>query len=71
MQINLNVTSWKTSLGGLLSAVGLLFATQFPDQAKWGTFAAALGTLLTGLAARDQNVTSEQAGAVKPAPPKA
>jgi hypothetical protein len=71
--MTINLTSWKTSLGGFLSGAGLLFASQFPEYAKYGSFAAALGTLLLGFSARDQNVTSEQAGAkpvVSPTPPK-
>jgi hypothetical protein len=56
--------SWKTTLGGLLSSLGLL-GTQHPDPAvaKFGAALAAFGTLLTGAAARDNGVSSEQAGA--------
>lgn len=61
--------SWKTTLGGVLAGAGLLFADQFPQWSKWGLFIASLGTLLTGLAARDHNVTSEQSGLIPTAVP--
>lgn len=57
------MTSWKTTFGGLLSAGGLLFAQFFPEWSRWGMFAAALGSALLGLAARDNDVTSQQSGA--------
>ena len=67
-------TSWKTTLSGLISAVGAYLKTQ-TDPAWLAT----LGNLLTyaglagmGIFARDNNVTSEQAGAADPiAPPPA
>lgn len=57
------MTSWKTTLGGLLSGGGLIFAQFFPEWSRWGMFAAALGSVLLGIAARDNGVTSEQSGA--------
>lgn len=56
--------SWKTTLGGILSGGGLAFAQFFPQWSKWGMFASALGSVLLGIAARDNSVTSEQAGAL-------
>lgn len=53
--------SWKTTIGGLLSGGGLLFAQFFPQYASAGNFVAAFGSLILGMAARDNNVTSEQA----------
>ena len=61
--------SWKTTIGGLLSGCGLAFAQFFPEHSKFGMFAAAIGSVLLGLAARDNNVTSEQAGAGRPTQP--
>lgn len=56
--------SWKTTLGGILTSLGLL-GTQYPDPtvAKIAAGVAALGALLTGGAARDNGVSSESAGA--------
>ena len=56
-------SSWRTTLGGFIGGGGLIVAETFPQWAKWGHLAAALGALLTGVAARDNGVTSEQAGA--------
>ena len=57
------MSSWKTTLAGLLSGGGILFAQQFPEWQKWGLFASALGSLLMGLAARDNDKSSEEVGA--------
>lgn len=56
--------SWKTTLGGLLSAFGTALAAA-PDKITHsiGVIIAAGGSLLLGIAARDNNVTSEEAGA--------
>ncbi len=59
--------SWKTSVGGILTSLGLLFHND-PAFSKYADLVAAVGSLLLGLAARDNNVTSEAAGA-KPPPP--
>lgn len=55
--------SWKTTLGGLLASLGGL-ATQHPDPAivKLGAAVSAIGLMLLGTAARDNGVSSEQAG---------
>lgn len=59
--------SWKTSLGGILSAIGLGLTQSGDETLKLiGGVLASIGVLLTGLAARDNNVTSEQVGATKP-----
>ena len=62
------MTSWKTSLGGLLAMVAAAL-DMLPDHAggaQWikpyAPFLAALAAGIIGLAARDNNVTSEQAG---------
>jgi hypothetical protein len=62
------VKSWKTTVSGLLAGGGLAFAEFFPEFARYGHFAAAIGTVLAGLFARDNNVTSEQAGATDHTP---
>jgi hypothetical protein len=61
--------SWKTTLGGALNAAGLAIVafTQVETASKWltlsGLVMAAIGGALTGMTARDNNVTSERAGA--------
>ena len=64
--------SWKTTIGGSLTATGtmLLGAGALdwmpPEHKTKSMFAGfimmAVGTFLTGLFARDSNVTSEQSG---------
>ena len=56
-------SSWKTTLAGLLTGGGILFAQQFPQWSKWGLFASGVGAILTGLFARDNDKTSEDVGA--------
>jgi sulfite exporter TauE/SafE len=50
------MASWKTTLGGILAAIGTaLMAT---DDWKWlGYIFNGIGLLLLGLAAKDSNVT--------------
>jgi hypothetical protein len=55
--------SWKTTLCGVLVLLGGLVAQFFPEFARYGGFLAALGSGLGFMFARDNNVTSEQAGA--------
>lgn len=59
-------SSWKTTVAGAVAALGAYFSSM-PDT--WahvaGQIMTAAGTFLIGLFARDNNVTSEQAGAAK------
>lgn len=63
--------SWKTTVGGIISLIGgavLLVPDDAPgakDIKPWAPAMAAIGAGLIGLAARDNNVSSEQAGVVK------
>lgn len=57
------MTSWKTTLCGVLAIVGGAIVQFFPEYAKLGGFMACIGSGLGLLFARDNNVTSEQAGA--------
>lgn len=61
--------SWKTTLGGILTAVAVPFL-EHPTYGVYAKALAALGTALIGFSARDNNVTSEAAGA-KTVPPSA
>lgn len=62
------IKSWRTTLGGVLLAIGAFFVTQDFDFAVIiGQVINALGALLLGGSARDNNVSSEEAGAAKPA----
>lgn len=54
----INMRNWKTTLGGLLSALGLgMSAMQDPTMHTVGIALAAIGTLLTGAGAKDHNVS--------------
>jgi len=58
--------SWKTTLGGAILALGpVIKHSVTPDLAWLGDAAMTLGALILGAAARDNNVSSEQAGAKK------
>ena len=52
--------NWKTNLGGALSSFGLAVVAIDPAWGKYGLLIAAVGTALTGLFARDYNVSTEQ-----------
>lgn len=55
--------SWKTTLAGALGALGIYFATNSTGTLKVvGEILSGAGTFLLGMWARDNNVTSEQAG---------
>lgn len=51
------MASWKTTLGGILSAAGLLVAQVPGKYSAWGNIIAAAGILLVGTTAKDSNVT--------------
>lgn len=57
--------SWKTTLGGAISAIGAFLITQ--DDPAWlsivGQILMGLGTFIIGASARDNSVSSEEAGA--------
>lgn len=63
--------SWKTTLCGVLGIVGGALTQIFHDMPlvmKIGLFLSTIGPAIGLLFARDNNVTSEQAGAHKPEP---
>lgn len=57
--------SWKTTAGGIIAAIGVGISQSMGDVA-WlrtvGEFLQMLGALVIGFSARDNKVTSEQAG---------
>lgn len=62
------MNSWKTTLGGILYCVGTGLERN-PHTAPYADTVKAIGVGILALAARDNNVTSEQAGASAPKPP--
>jgi sulfite exporter TauE/SafE len=58
------MASWKTTLGGILSALGLAISQmEDPIYKAVGAIISGIGMLLLGIAARDNKVSSEKAGA--------
>ena len=52
------MVSWKTSLGGIITAIGtILTQGDGPTMKLIGGVLAAIGALLLGLSAKDHNVT--------------
>lgn len=66
-----NITkSWKTTWAGILqflsivaTQIGFLFDTDLATNPDWGLIVASLITLVGLITARDNNVSSEDAGA--------
>ena len=59
--------SWKTSLGGLLTGLGLfLSSNENPTLKHIGIILASLSALFMGWAARDKDVSSEAQGVEPP-----
>jgi hypothetical protein len=54
--------SWKTNLGGILAAVGIGLKHAPPAAAAWSDTVTAIGVAIIGFSARDNGVSSEQAG---------
>lgn len=57
------MNSWKTTLCGVLALIGGGLVQFFPEYAKLGGLLSFIGSGLGLMFARDNNVTSEQAGA--------
>lgn len=49
--------SWKTTLGGCIAALGVYFQNQTGWQTILGQVLSAVGLLLIGASAKDNNVT--------------
>jgi hypothetical protein len=61
----MNKSSWKTTVGGAIAFFGSTGAAIYPEYAKLFSLISAAGTAFGLIFARDNNVTSEQANAVK------
>jgi len=54
----MDMKNWKTTLGGLVAAIGPIVAPVLPPQWSWiGAALTALGTGFLGYSAKDSNVT--------------
>ena len=58
------MSSWLPKVGGVLTVVGFALK-QHPLTLPWSELVTELGVGLVAFTARQNNVTSEQAGAVK------
>lgn len=61
--------SWKTTLGGAIAFLGTAIGQIYPEHSREAALIAAIGTAFGLVFARDNNVSSEDAGAKPPTTP--